>query len=119
VKRKQVPRRRPVGIHLIEKENRLRALNFAAGEWASPSWAVSDEVAKALKDETANIYLHSSRNAPSRFGGRIFDYRKESADSAWPGRIVFLFHYDEDHRGVTTDRTGWRQEVKIIWRTDD
>jgi hypothetical protein len=108
-----MPRRQAVAIHLIEKENRIRPLDFQAGEWKSPYWDVSEEVVEDLKNASGDIYFHVAQDAPSRFGGRIFGYEKQP-DGEWAGRVIFLFRSDEEHRGVKTDRHGWGQEKKII-----
>ncbi|MEO8605927.1 MAG: hypothetical protein ABI629_25380 [bacterium] len=112
-----MPQKRAVAIHLIEKDNRIELVNFSADEWKSPYWDVSESVAEELKEAAGDIYFHVTRNAPSRFGGRIFDFEKQP-DGEWEGRITFYFRFDEDHRGVKTERTGWGQEKKIVWQTE-
>jgi len=105
-------------IHLFENDGRIHPVNFGADEWESPYWAVGDAVADDLKAGGGDIYFHKAQTAPSYFGGRVFDYRKQP-DGQWAGRIIFLFRFDEDHRGVTSGRGGWSQAMKIIWQTDD
>ena len=109
--------KRATAIHLFEKDGRIHAVNFSAGEWESPYWAVGDAVAEDLKAD-GDIYFHKAQTAPSYFGGRVFDFRKQP-DGEGAGRIAFLFRFDEDHRGVMSGRGGWSQAMKIIWQADE
>jgi hypothetical protein len=106
---------RAVAIHLIENDDRFCAIDFANDKWESPYWAVGEDVAKDLKDG-GDIYFHKAQNAPSFFGGRVFDYRKQP-DGQWAGRIIFLFVADVDHKNVKAQGR-WSQEKKIVRESD-
>lgn len=104
-----------MAIHLIENDNRICAIDFAADKWESPYWAVGEDVADDLKNG-GDIYFHKAQDAPSFFGGRVFDYRKQP-DGEWAGRIIFLFLADADHKNVKAGG-GWSQEKKIVRETN-
>jgi hypothetical protein len=100
-----------MAIHLIARRQlNVHPVPGTEGEWESGDWVVAAETAERLVGHS--IYLHETRAAASYFGGKILSFRVvEDGDAA--GRTVFRFRFDAAHRGVTTSRGGWAQEMKI------
>ena len=98
-------------IHLIENQNRMNRISYEEQIWESGYWTVPLETAEELLG--GDIYLHSKKATPSKFGGVIKSYRVEE-DAEFKGKIVFTFLADIEHKNVSTPKTGWGMEKKII-----
>lgn len=97
-------------IHLIEKYDRLNRISYEEQIWESGYWTVAIETAEELLG--GDIYLHSMKAKPSKFGGVIKSYRV-SENSEFEGKIVFTFLADIEHKNVSTSKEGWGMEKKI------
>ena len=100
-------------VHLIERVTNVKLLSKEKNEWASYSWAISEESAKKLIG--GEIYLHKTQDAPSHFGGKIFSYDvlgEEHGENA--GRIVFNFTAGLEYKGIKAGK-GWAMEKKFDW----
>ncbi len=100
-------------VHLIERVTNVKLISKEKNEWASYSWAISEESAKKLIG--GEIYLHKAQDAPSHFGGKILSYtvlNDDHGDDA--GRIVFVFQAGVEFKGVKAGK-GWAMEKKFDW----
>jgi hypothetical protein len=104
-----VNRSNGMDIHVIARK-RLGLSKVSDLIWDSAAWAVSDNTAKALVG--GKIYLHETQSSPAYLGGEIISYEIDGA--IFPSRKVFRFKYDPKCKGVTTPKSGWSQEKKII-----
>jgi hypothetical protein len=100
-----------LAIHLVEKRGLIRVVDIASDEYESGFWVLDIEKAQALIG--GDVYFHSSRSDPSFFGGRVLGVRVQP-DGEFAGRIVFRLRSELGHKGVRTDRTGWRMEKKVV-----
>jgi len=96
-------------IHLIENEGSIKKVDEKT--WESGDWAVTEGTAKKLID--GSILFHKKQAQPSFFGGVIEGYRVQEEGKS-QGRIIFSFRYSADCRQVSTERSGWRNEMKIV-----
>jgi hypothetical protein len=97
-------------IHLIEKHDRLNRISDDEQLWESGYWTVPTQTAEELLG--GDIYLHSMKAKPSKFGGVIQSYRV-AEDAEFKGKIVFTFLADLEHKNVSTSNEGWGMEKKI------
>ena len=98
-------------IHLIEKHDRLKRISDEEQLWESGYWTVAIETAEELLG--GDIYLHSMKAKPSKFGGVIKSYRVED-NPEFEGKIVFTFLADIEHKNVSTANEGWEWRKKLI-----
>ena len=98
-------------LHVIEKMDLTEQIDKVERIWTTGYWKLSEENARALVN--GDLYLHRKKASPSFFGGVITEYRvEESGEHA--DRIVFTFKADLAHKNVSTDRGGWRMELKFV-----
>jgi hypothetical protein len=97
-------------IHLIEKMGFIRRVSDADKEYESGYWKVPENTATALVG--GEIYFHKKQAEESFFGGRITGYRVDN--EMYPGRIIFVFCFDKNFRGVSAGQDGWSMEKKIV-----
>lgn len=97
-------------IHLIEKHDRLNRVSDEEELWESGYWTVPIETAEELLG--GDIYLHSMKAKPSKFGGVIKSYRLEDSPE-FEGKIVFTFLADIEHKNVLTSKESWGMDKKI------
>ncbi len=97
-------------IHLIEKHDRLKRISDEEQLWESGYWTVPIATAEELLG--GDIYLHSMKAKPSKFGGVIKSYRVEESPE-FEGKIVFTFLADIEHKDVPTINEGWGMDKKI------
>jgi len=97
-------------IHLMERVSRMVRLNPDGEEWESGYWPLSEPQARQLIG--GSILFHKKQKEPSFFGGIILNYRIQDKGE-FKGRVIFKFQYQADHRNVSADRKGWRQEMRI------
>jgi hypothetical protein len=96
-------------IHLVEPMNHFVKLKDNA--WESGSWELDDSLAKKLVG--GKIYFHKKRQEPSFYGGTIVGYRVQT-DGEYQGKIVFQLQHSQSCRNVTTAKSGWSKNVKIV-----
>ena len=97
-------------IHLLDKHDRLKPVSNAEQLWESGYWTLPIKTAEELLG--GDIYLHSKKIKPSKFGGIIQSYRVEE-DTEFAGKIVFTFLADIEHKNVSTPKEGWGMDKKI------
>jgi len=100
-----------MNIHLVEPLNNFVKLNDNV--WESGCWAVDEDKAKKLVG--GEIYFHKKRQEPSFYGGTILGYRVEQ-DGEYQGKIIFQLQHVQSCRNVSTGKTGWKKDVKIMER---
>lgn len=96
-------------IHLVEPLNHF--VKLKDNVWESGSWGLDESQAKKLVG--GEIYFHKKRQDPSFYGGTILGYRVHP-DGEHQGRIVFQLQHSQSCRNVTTDKSGWSKDMKII-----
>lgn len=102
---------RAVAIHLIEGYGKIEQIDRDNKMYESGDWKVSETIAQELVG--GRIYLHSHQSDPSFFGGKITAHRAiKEGDNA--GRIIFTFHSLLECKDVTTSKSGWGREKKIV-----
>lgn len=99
----------PERIHFIEKANLIRKVEGRVHE--SGYWDIKPETAAELVGK--DIYFHKKQKEPSFFGGKILDYKLETAGE-YIGRIIFRFEFTPAHRNVSAGSEGWSYEKKIV-----
>ena len=97
-------------IHLIDKHDCLNRISDEEQVWESGYCTVTIAIAEELLG--GDIYLHSMKAKPSKFGGVIKSYRVEE-NPEFEGKIVFTFLADIEHKDVSTANEGWGREKKI------
>lgn len=108
--------RKASALHLVEKgiyRINLRHVSGTKDEWETGYWWVGDTTAASLVG--GKIYLHRGQGEPSHIGGEILSYNHQSGTD--PKRKVFRFRTLDQCRGVSTAKTGWGNEKKIIWKS--
>lgn len=102
-------------IHFVERKNNVTKAQDYPGEYESGYWVINKETAERLVG--GNLYLHSTQDAESHYGGVIQAWRVIESDERpdIKGRIVFRIKPTQAHRGVKAGREGWSQEKKIVW----
>jgi hypothetical protein len=100
-----------MNIHLVEPLNRF--VKLQDNLWESGGWMLDEGKAKKLVG--GEIYFHRKRQEPSFYGGTIIGYRIDP-DGQYQGRIVFKLRHDLSCRNVSTDKSGWTKDMKIIGR---
>jgi hypothetical protein len=81
--------REGIGFRFLKKRD--------AGGYESGYWKLSEEAAKGLVGGW--IYLHPQTKAGlSEFGGEIVGYEIASVESAYPGRVIFIFNVKPEGR---------------------
>ncbi len=98
-----------MNIHLIEPSNNFTKLQDNV--WESGFWKI--EESKAQKLVGGAIYFHETRSYPSFYGGTILGYRVEP-EGEYQGRVIFKFAHIQSCRNVSTDKSGWSRNMKII-----
>ncbi len=96
-------------IHLIEKMNNVKKIG--GSKFESGFWYVSEDTAKQLIG--ADLFLHSSQDSESHFGGKIVGFRTVG-DGDFKGRVVFEIESTMGHKGVKAGKGGWGNEKKIV-----
>jgi hypothetical protein len=100
-----------MNIHLVEPLNRF--VKLQDNVWESGSWGLDDSQAKKLVG--GEIYFHKKRQEPSFFGGTILGYRVHQ-DGEYQGKIVFQLQHSQSCRNVSTDKSGWKKDMKTVER---
>lgn len=107
--------RQAIAIHFVEKardfEN-LRCVSENLDEWETGYWPVKDFRAESLIG--GMIYVHRGQKLPSHIGGEILSFHHEPGSDE--GRKVFRFRSMASAKNLTTDREGWGNQMKIVWR---
>jgi hypothetical protein len=98
-----------MNIHLVEPLNNF--VKLQDNLWESGSWELNENQAKDLVG--GEIYFHKKRGEPSFYGGTIVGYRVHQ-DGEYQGKVVFQLQYRLSCRNVSTDKSGWTKNVKII-----
>jgi len=98
-----------MNIHLVEPLNNF--VKLKDNVWESGSWGLDEDLAKKLVG--GEIYFHKKRQEPSFYGGTILGYRVHQDDED-QGRIVFQLQHRASCRNVSTNKSGWIKNVKII-----
>ena len=98
-------------IHVIRKDDpslpQIRPVKeMGEGIFSSGDWSVSEARANSLIG--GRIYFHRTQAKASFFGGTVIKVKS----SAVAGRVIFIFEYDPQCRGVITPPEGWSQEKK-------
>ena len=96
-------------IHLTLSSNNFKKLKD--NMWECGWWQVAEKQAQELIGH--EIYFHKKRSEPSFYGGTIKGYRVDE-EGQCRGKTIFMFEYGKECRNITTDRTGWSKEMKII-----
>jgi hypothetical protein len=91
---------------------RIKPIDRSKEIWSTGYWIVSEKTEQILLNG-GKVYLHSSKAAPSRFGGSIIRFVRETAGQ-WKGKVSIHFIRQDNCKGVTTPRTGWTQERKLV-----
>lgn len=100
-------------IHLTLSSNNFKKLKD--NMWECGWWCVDENQAEQLIGH--EIYFHKKRMEPSFYGGTIRGYRVDE-EGQYQGKTIFKFEYAQECRNITTDRTGWSKEMKIIPELD-
>ena len=98
-----------MNIHLIASLNSF--VKLQDNTWESGGWIM--EEGKAQKLVGGEIYFHKKRQEASFYGGKILGYRVLQ-DTTDQKSIVFQLEYRLSCRNVSTDKTGWTKDMKII-----
>ena len=98
-----------MNIHLVQPLNNF--VKLPDNVWESGAWALNEGQAKKLIG--GEIYFHKKRGEPSFYGGTIVGYRVHQ-DGEYQGKIVFQLQHHLSCRNVSTDKSGWSKNVKII-----
>ena len=98
-----------MNIHLVEPLNHFKKLKDNV--WESGWWRLDEDRAKELVG--GEIYFNKNRLEPSFYGGTILGYRVDQ-DGEYQGKIIFKLQYSHSCRNVSTGKTGWTKDVKII-----
>jgi hypothetical protein len=98
-----------MNVHLIEPANHF--VKLQENVWESGSWRLDESQAKKLVG--GEIYFHKKRQEPSFYGGKILGYRVHP-DGEGQGKIVFQLKHQLSCRNVSTSKSGWSKDVKII-----
>lgn len=104
-----------VALHLVEKgiyRENLLPVEGAPGEWDTGKWWISDTTARSLIGK--KIYLHPRQLEKSHMGGEIISFQRSSTD---PKKKIIRFRELAECAGVSTSRSGWGNEKKIVWRS--
>jgi hypothetical protein len=106
----KIPKREAkMNIHLVEPLNHFVKLNDNV--WESGWWKLNENQAKKLVG--GKIYFHKKRQEPSFYGGTILGYRIHQ-DGEYQGKIVFKLQHNLSCRNVSTGKSGWSKDVKVI-----
>jgi hypothetical protein len=102
-------RRGKMNIHLVEPLNHF--VKLQDNVWESGWWRLDEEKAKKLVG--GEIFFHKKRPEPSYYGGTILGYRvnPEGEDQ---GKIIFVLRYNQSCRNISTDKSGWNRDIKIV-----
>jgi hypothetical protein len=76
------------------------------GRWLSEAWPVTEAEARALVG--GRIYSHTSKAAPSTFGGTVVEYRR--SEKYPESGYAFTFVADREARGVQWEGSGHQRE---------
>jgi hypothetical protein len=98
-----------MNIHLVESSNHF--VKLQDNVWESGWWTLDESKAKRLVG--GEIYFHRKRQEPSFYGGTIIGYRINQ-EGENQGRIVFKLQHSLSCRNVSTDKSGWIKNMKII-----
>jgi hypothetical protein len=98
-----------MNIHLVEPLNHF--VKLQDNVWESGSWGLDEGQAKKLVG--GEIFFHKKRQEPSFYGGTILGYRVHR-DGECQGKIVFQLRHNQACRNVSTDKSGWSKDMKII-----
>jgi hypothetical protein len=98
-----------MNIHLVEPLNHF--VKLKDNVWESGSWRLDEDKAKKLVG--GEIYFHKKRQEPSFYGGTILGYRV-NPDGEYQGNIIFKLQHSQSCRNVSTGKSGWTKDVKII-----
>jgi hypothetical protein len=102
-------------IHLIKKSEAglppIKRVPDQANTYTSGFWTLSEQAARSFIG--GNIYFHEHQRDPSFYGGKVLGVERV-IEGEYQGKIVFMFVYFPDCRGVKTSRAGWSQEMKCI-----
>jgi hypothetical protein len=98
-----------MNIHLVEPSNHF--VKLQDNVWESGSWGLDESQAKKLVG--GEIYFHKKRQDPSFYGGTILGYRVHQ-DGEYQGKIVFQLKHSQSCRNVSTDKSGWSKDMKIL-----
>lgn len=97
-----------MNIHLVEPLNHF--VKLQDNVWESGSWRLDEDKAKKLVG--GEIYFHKKRVEPSFYGGTILGYRV-NPDGENQGKVIFKLSYSHSCRNVSTNKSGWRNDMKI------
>lgn len=104
-------------IHVLEKsaeDEILRRVDGTVDEWETGYWIIGDSTAKALIG--GMVYVHRGQYKPSHAGGKIVDiYHATGTDLK---RRVIRFKDLPTAKNVLTEKQGWGNERKVIWRNE-
>lgn len=106
-----------LALHLIEKglySENLSPIEGAPGEWNTGKWWIGDATARSLIGK--KIYLHRGQLEKSHIGGEILSFQQSSTD---PKKKIIRFRRLAECAGVSTSRTGWGNEKKIVWQSEE
>lgn len=112
IKKANMPKQ-AIALHVVEKgihTQNLQPVSGALGEWFSGNWWVSDATAKDLVGR--KLFLHPGQLEKSHLGGEIVSFQTSCTD---PKRKVFRFRALSSCTGVSTSKSGWSNEKKVIW----
>jgi hypothetical protein len=98
-----------MNIHLVEPSNHF--VKLQDNVWESGSWGLDESQAKKLVG--GEIYFLKKRQEPSFYGGTILGYRVHQEGDE-QGKIVFQLQHSQSCRNVSTDRSGWTKDMKIV-----
>lgn len=104
-------------IHVVEKKREdahLRRVKGGRELWETAYWIVGRATAETLIG--GSVYVHRGQNTPSHAGGKILDIYHEPGSDV--NRRVIRFRSMAGAINVSTDRAGWGNERKIVWRLD-
>jgi hypothetical protein len=102
-------------LHLIQNQSHPKLLpkpeQPGSDVWISGYWVLAVDTVRSLIG--GRVYFHKAQAKPSFFGGEILDFRVAN-EPPYAGRIILLFQFDPQARGVRAGPEGWAMEMKIV-----
>jgi hypothetical protein len=98
-----------MNIHLVEPLNNF--VKLQDNVWESGAWGLDESQAQKLVG--GEIYFHKKRQEPSFYGGKIVGYRVHP-EGEYQGKIVFQLRHSQTCRNVSTNKSGWNKNMKIV-----
>lgn len=102
-------------LHLIQNQSDPKLLpkpeQPGSEAWISGYWSLAEETVRSLIG--GRVYFHKAQVKPAFLGGDLVGYRVAD-EVPYSGRIILVFRPDPTAKGMTTSRSGWSMEKKII-----